>query len=903
MATTNTADTMPKAYEPAAHEARLYAAWERAGYFKPETQVRLGQAAPDAPTFVIAMPPPNVTGILHMGHALTAALEDLMIRYHRLKGDRALWIPGSDHAGIATQNVVEKMLAQEGTDRYAVGREAFMARAWAWAEHHKARIREQHRALGASCDWERERFTLDEGLNRAVNEAFVRFYDQGLIYRGLYLVTWCPRCQSVISDIEVDYSDEARTLYTFRYPLAGGGFVPVATTRPETILGDTAVAVHPEDERYADVIGQTALVPMLDRPVPVIADRYVDREFGTGALKVTPGHDPNDYEIGKQHGLPEINILNPDGTINDEGGPYAGLDRFAARERLWADMRSAGLVIGEQDHVASVGHCSRCGTIVEPMLSTQWFVKMAPLAEAATIAVRAGETRILPDRFTKEFYHWMENIRDWVISRQLWWGHQIPVWYAPDGSPFAGRDEAEAAARARAKFGQDVVLTRDEDVLDTWFSSGLWPFSTLGWPEETADLQTYFPNNVLETGYDILFFWVARMITMGLALTEEVPFQTVYLHGLIRDAQGRKVSKSLGNNIDPLEMTAKYGTDAVRFTLATGSTPGVDIKMSDERLENSRNFCNKLWNVARFILMNLGDDYVIPAPDEVEARWSTMTLADRWIWSRHNTVIGDVTRFIEAFNFGEAGRTLYEFTWFELADWYVEAAKPALSGNDPEAATTARLVLGAVLERTLTLLHPFAPFVTEAIWGHLPHRADAAPALIVSRWPIAGRSDPAAETDFTLLQDLVRAIRNTRAEYEVAPGKRIAARITAGERAPALSEQAAVLAFLARLEPTQLEIGAALTPPTEAHATVVASEGVEVWLPLAGMVDLAKERARLEADAEQARKEIERLQALLANDNYTSRAPAAVVQRERDKLAEAEGRLGALGTKLAGMSH
>jgi valyl-tRNA synthetase len=898
---TQAIDGMPKAYDPALYEQRLYAWWEAQGYFKPETQVQLGQAAPDAPTFVISMPPPNVTGILHMGHALTAALEDLMIRYHRLKGDRTLWVPGSDHAGIATQNVVERMLAKAGTDRQTIGRAAFLERAWEWANHHKHRIADQHRRLGTSCDWERERFTLDAGLSRAVNEAFVRFYEQGLIYRGLYLVTWCPRCMSVISDIEVEYRDEQGKLYEFRYPLEGGGFIPVCTTRPETILGDTAVAVHPDDDRYRAVVGRTALVPMLGRPIPVIADPYVDREFGTGALKITPGHDPNDYEIGRQHGLAQINILNQDGTLAEAAGPYTGLDRYEARDRLWADMRAAGLVVGESDHTHSVGHCSRCQTIVEPILSTQWFVKMKPLAEAGIAAVRRGDTRILPDRFSKEYFHWLENIRDWVISRQLWWGHQIPVWYGPDGTAFCARDETAAALKARSHYGHDVAMTRDEDVLDTWFSSGLWPFSTLGWPEETEDLRTFYPTSVLETGYDIVFFWVARMITMGLAITEEVPFHTVYLHGLIRDTQGRKVSKSLGNNIDPIEMVGKYGCDAVRFTLATGATPGVDIRMSDERFENSRNFCNKLWNVARFILMNLGDGYTVPAPSTVDARWPVMALADRWIWSRHNAVIRDVTRLIEGYQFGEAGRTLYEFTWFELADWYVEAAKPALNGPDPARAETARMVLGAVLERTLTLLHPFAPFVTEAIWGHLPKAADAAPALIVSRWPTPLTVDEAAEADFALLQEIVRSIRNTRAEYEVEPGRRIAAGIRADERADMLREQAPVLAFLARLDPDQLAIGADLEPPAAAHATLVVAEGVEVWLPLAGMVDLARERARLAGEAEQARLDLARLQGHLANDNYVTRAPATVVQRDRDRLAETEARLASIAAKLASL--
>ena len=535
------------------------------------------------------------------------------------------------------------------------------------------------------------------------------------------------------------------------------------------------------------------------------------------------------------------------------------------------------------------------------MLRTQWFVKMKPLAEAAMVAVRDGDVTVLPERFTKEYYHWMENIRDWVISRQLWWGHQIPVWYGPDDTPFAGRDEAEAARRAQAHYGQDVPLRRDEDVLDTWFSSGLWPFSTLGWPDETADLASFYPTSVLETGYDILFFWVARMITMGLALTEEAPFHTVYLHGLIRDGQGRKISKSLGNNIDPIQMVDRFGADAVRFTLATGSTPGVDIKLSNERLENGRNFCNKLWNVARYILQNLGDGFTIPAAAAVEARWDNLSLTDRWIWSRHNRALQEVTRLIEAYQFGEAGRLLYEFTWFELADWYVEAAKTAMQGADATAAETTRMILGSVLERTLTMLHPFAPFVTEAIWDYLPQDRTAAPALIVSHWPQPGRTDAAAEADFALVQELVRAVRNTRAEYEVAPGKRIAAHIHGGDQAAMLASQAPVMASLARLDPEALTIGPDLMEPQAAHATVVAGEGVQVWLPLAGMVDLEKERARLAAEAQDVRHNVSRLQQKLANEQYVQRAPAQVVERDRDQLAETERRLTAIEAKLASL--
>ncbi len=650
------AGEMPKAYRPADHEERLYEWWAAQGFFKPETQVALGQAPPDARPFVISMPPPNVTGALHMGHALTAAVEDLLIRYHRLRGRPTLWVPGADHAGIATQNVVERQLAEEGISRHEIGRDAFVERVWEWKRKYGDRITRQERRLGVSADWDRERFTLDEGLKRAVAEAFVRLYDRGLIYRGTYLVNWCPRCQTVISDIEVDHDEVEGRLYTFRYPLKGGGDIPVATTRPETILGDTAVAIHPEDPRAEDLAGRTALVPILQRPIPVISDPYVDREFGTGALKITPGHDPNDYEIGKRHGLAEINVLAPDGSMNDEAGPYAGLDRTEARRRLWADMKAEGLVMGEAAYTHSVGHCQRCRTVVEPLLSTQWFVRMAPLAEPAMAAVRDGRVRIVPPRFTKEFFHWMENIRDWVISRQLWWGHRIPIWYSPDGEAVAAHDEKEAAAKARERDGQDVELTRDPDVLDTWFSSALWPFSTLGWPADTEDLARFYPTDVMETGYDILFFWVARMIMMGEAMTGTAPFHTVYLHGMVRDGKGRKMSKSLGNVMDPLEIIESDGCDALRFSLLTGSTPGTDMKLSRDRVEAGRNFANKLWNIGRFVLGNLGPDFVPRALEDIEADGDALSLADRWILSRHHRASADATPLISTYNTNPTNR-------------------------------------------------------------------------------------------------------------------------------------------------------------------------------------------------------------------------------------------------------
>ncbi|MGQ9786213.1 MAG: valine--tRNA ligase, partial [Anaerolineae bacterium] len=620
---------MSKTYDPHAVEVLLYEWWEKQGYFKPEI------APPDARPFVISMPPPNVTGELHMGHAITTFIEDLMIRYHRMQGRAALWVPGTDHAGIATQLQVERMLAREGLTRQQIGREEFLRRTWEWKNRYGGRIQLQLRRMGASCDWDRERFTLDEGLSRAVRECFVRLYEKGLIYRGEYLVNWSPGLQTAVSDLEVEYREEEATLYYFKYPIAGArledgpgvGYIPVATVRPETILGDTAVAVHPDDERYRHLIGKTCLVPILNRPIPVIHDTYVSMEFGTGALKITPGHDPNDFEIGQRHGLPIINVFNPDVTMNENAGPYAGLDRYECRRRLWADMEAAGLTIKTEKYVTQVPHSQRGGEVVEPMLSTQWFVRMKPLAQAGLAAVRDGRIVIIPERFTKVYYNWLENIRDWCISRQLWWGHRIPVWYCQECSQMiVARVDPTVCTRCGS-----THLEQDPDVLDTWFSSGLWPFSTLGWPDDTPDLRRFYPTDVMETGYDILFFWVARMIMQGLEMTGQVPFHVVYLHGLVRDAQGRKMSKTAGNVIDPLEMIERYGTDALRFSLLTGSTPGNDINLSEERIVAGRNFANKIWNMARFVVGHLRQ-HPVEIPEDVTRL--PLALADRWIISR-----------------------------------------------------------------------------------------------------------------------------------------------------------------------------------------------------------------------------------------------------------------------------
>lgn len=873
-------DNMAKAYEPKLFEEPLYNWWESQGYFKPEI------APEDAEPFVVAMPPPNVTGALHLGHAMTATIQDLMIRYHRMNGRAALWIPGTDHAGIATQLQVERALREEGTSRKEVGREKFLERTWAWKEQYEGRIVQQHRRLGTSCDWDRERFTMDEGLSRAVREAFVRLYDKGLIYRSEYLINWSPGLQTAVSDLEVEYFEEEGKLYYFKYMLAGSDeFIPVATTRPETILGDTAVAVHPEDERYQRFIGRSCEVPVLGRAIPIIADEYVDREFGTGALKVTPGHDPNDFELGKKHNLDLINVMNKDATMNENAGPYHGLDRFECRRKLWADMEAQGLALEVKAHRLQVPRSQRGGEVVEPLVSTQWFVKMKPLADQGLAAVADGRIKIIPERFNKVYNNWLENIRDWCISRQLWWGHRIPVWYGPEGSLFVGHTEEEVYEKARAQFGPEVELEQDPDVLDTWFSSGLWPFSTLGWPDDTPDLQRYYPNDVMETGYDILFFWVARMIMSGLEYTDQAPFHTVYLHGLIRDEHGRKMSKTAGNVVDPMDLVESYGTDALRFTLVTGSTPGNDMNLSIDRIVANRNFCNKIWNATRFVVNNLGTAF----QNSGAATWNLtgLTVPDRWILSRLNRLVLNVTRLIEEYNFGEAGRQLYDFVWSEFADWYIEIAKIRLYGTDNRAQNTARRVLTHVLDRTLRMLHPYTPFITEVAWQHLPNRGES---LMIAPWPHVSESliDDQAEAEMAILMDLTRTIRNIRSEYNVEPGKRIMAYIAAGEHYELLVRQQEIITTLARLEGRTLHLATALPEkPKQAVAEVIAG-GIEIYLPLAGMIDLEAERTRWQKEVAALEKRIAASKTKLGNPGFTQKAPAEVVEREREKLTDLE---------------
>ena len=882
-------NVLPKAYDFSSTERRLYQWWEASGFFKPANDPNKAGFNPAIKPFVISIPPPNVTGELHLGHAMFVAMEDLMIRYHRMKGIPTLWVPGSDHAGIATQLQVERALLREGLTREQIGREEFVRRAWEWKEKYGGIIFQQIRRLGASCDWERTRFTLDEGLSRAVREAFVRLYEKGLIYRGPRLINWSPGLRTAVSDLEVEYSEEPGTLYYFKYMLVDGSgeYIPVATVRPETILGDTAVAVHPEDERYQKYIGQTVLVPILGRAIPVIADEYVDRKFGTGALKITPGHDPNDYRIGLEHRIEIISVLDEFARINKNGGIYEGMDRFECRKKLWEDMRAAGLVIKEQPYTLNVPRSQRGGEIIEPMLSTQWFVRIQPLAQAALETVRDGRIRIVPERFTKVYYNWLENIQDWCISRQLWWGHRIPVWYCDDCKEMTvSRQDIETCSCCGS-----ARIHQDPDVLDTWFSSGLWPFSTLGWPESTPDLDYFYPTSVLETGYDILFFWVARMIMSGLEFTGQPPFHTVYLHGLIRDEHGQKMSKTKGNVIDPLEVMNELGTDALRFTLLVGSTPGNDMNLSVKKVEANRNFANKVWNAGRFVIGALDQ---APRSPEKEAQW---TLADSWIWARLRSLTRGVGRLFAGYQYGEAGRQIYEFFWSEFADWYLEIAKLQLAEGGDRAYYTA-LTLTRVLDTCLRLLHPFTPFVTEELWNHLKnacksHPSSFAPkggweeALIVAHWP-EEREDEGWESqkgaDFALVQEIVRATRNLRAEKKVTPGKKIPALLVAGEKTALLRSQQTIIAALAHLDSMDFQIvGELREKPQNAVSVVLA--GVEVYLPLAGMMDAATERDRLERELQEALSHIARLESLL-NSPFAQKAPPPVVEKEKDKLVD-----------------
>ncbi len=878
---------LAKAYDPRAVEAGVYDRWDAAGYFQPNGD-------PSRTPFVVVMPPPNVTGELHIGHALFVTVEDIMVRWHRMLGDPTLWMPGADHAGIAGQWVVEKELRAEGLTRHDLGREAFLERTWAFMNRYRGRIREQMRILGASCDWSRFAFTMDPGPARAVRTAFKHLYDKGLIYRGERLISWCPRCMTALSDLEVVHADDPGHLWTLRYPVEGSDeAITVATTRPETMLGDTAVAVHPEDERYRHLIGKQVRLPITGRLVPIVADDTVDPAFGSGAVKVTPNHDPNDFEIGRRHGLPGITVMNLDGTLNAEAGEFAGLTVAEGRKAVVARLEADGALIKTEPHRHSVGHCQRCDTVVEPLISAQWFVKMAPLAEPAVAAAKDGSLAFVPEHFRSVYLNWMENIHDWTISRQLWWGHRIPVWTCLGCGEITVTDEETLAGCPHC----GGAVEQDPDVLDTWFSSGLWPFSTLGWPEQTADLRRFYPSSVMETGYEILFFWVARMVFFGIELMDELPFHTVYLHGTVRDADGAKMSKTKGNVIDPTEVTAEYGADALRFALITQSSPGIDLKLDIQKVEDARNFANKLWNATRFALRPIGEADVAMGPDGGPARPSgSLALADRWILSRLDATIAEANRLMGSHLYGEAGKAIREFVWSELCDWYIEAAKVRLRGDDAERAAVAQ-TLAFALERSVRLLHPFMPFVTEALWAELPHGGDA---LIVAPWPAAGIPDAEAEADFGALIETVRAIRNARTEANVEPGRWIAAEVYAGPRAAAFEASRRDLAALARLADADLVISAEPARTAQGALTAVAGDVVAL-LPLAGMVDLEAERERLAKELAEAQQERERAEKQLGNESFVARAPAQVVEVQRKRLATAQEQIALLERRLAEM--
>ena len=862
-------ENIPTVYDPASVETKWYQRWETDRVFHAEPQK-------DGKHYSIVIPPPNVTGQLHMGHALDNTLQDILIRWRRMQGYDTLWMPGCDHAGIATQIKVEEVLAKEGVSRYDLGREKFIERVWEWKHQYGDRITNQLKRLGASCDWERERFTMDEGCSKAVREVFVTLYEKGLIYQGDRITNWCPRCNTALSDIEVEHEDSAGKLYHVRYPLQENPdeYVTVATTRPETILGDTGVAVNPADERYAAVVGKNLVLPIVGRVLPIIADEYVDPAFGTGAVKVTPAHDPNDFDMGQRHNLPTIRVIGNKGTMTAEAGDaYAGLDRYECRKKLVADLDAAGYLVKIDEHAHAVGHCQRCNTVVEPLVSKQWFVRMQPLAEPAMEVVRAGRTEFVPERFTKTYMNWLENIRDWCISRQIWWGHRIPAWYCADcGQTIVSRQDLTACPHCGGKIDQDP------DVLDTWFSSALWPFSTMGWPDQTRELDRYYPTSVLVTGYDIIFFWVARMMFMGMEFMQEVPFRHVFIHGLVRDSQGRKMSKSLGNGIDPLEVIEKNGADTLRFTLVTGNTPGNDMRFYWERVESSRNFANKIWNASRFVLMNL-EDFDSAAP------CGELTLADRWILSRYAQTVTGVTDNMEKFELGEAARMLYDFIWGEFCDWYIELVKPRLYNK--EGATgrhTAQFVLAYILERTMRLLHPFMPFISEEIREHLPHEEGS---IVRSAWPSAEpeRIDETAEMQMGAVMETIKAVRNMRAEMNVPLGRKgeVIIQPATAELAAVLSVNMPFIKTMATAEPVQIIPTGAAKPENSVSRVI---SGIEVYLPLKGLIDVEKEVARMNKELQAIENELSRIDGKLANAGFIAKAPAAVLEQQKTRRTE-----------------
>ncbi|WP_366924078.1 valine--tRNA ligase [Metallumcola ferriviriculae] len=873
--------SLSKTYDPSRVEEKWYHTWEEKSYFVAEREE--GREA-----FSIVMPPPNVTGSLHLGHALDSTLQDILTRWRRMQGRNTLWLPGTDHAGIATQAKVEEQLAREGKSKNDLGRDEFLERVWDWKHQYGDRITRQLRTLGASCDWSRERFTMDDGCSDAVREVFVRLYEKGLIYRGNYIINWCPKCQTTISDIEVEHQESAGSLWHIRYPIKDSDeYVVVATTRPETMLGDTAVAVHPDDSRYKKLVGKTVILPVVGREIPIVADEYVDPEFGSGAVKITPAHDPNDFEIGQRHQLPQVVVIDKTAKMTAEAGKYRGMDRYECREILVQDLMGAGFLVETEEHRHAVGQCYRCDTVVEPLVSRQWFVRMGPLAKPAIEAVEEKRIRFVPERFTKVYLGWLENIRDWCISRQLWWGHRIPVWYCQDcGEIICSINDPDQCTGCGSS-----KLQQDPDVLDTWFSSGLWPFSTLGWPGDTADLRTFYPTSVLVTGRDIIFFWVARMIFMALEFRQEVPFKEVFIHGLVLDAQGRKMSKSLGNGVDPIEIIEKYGADTLRFMLITGNTPGNDLRFHFERLEGTRNFANKIWNAARFVIMNLEDD---KSYEGVSAQY---TLADRWILSRFNSTAKEVTRLLGKYELGEAARLLYEFIWSEFCDWYIELAKERLYGDSPVGKYTARKLLKTILSDTMKLLHPFMPFITEEIWQQLDPDGET---IMQSSWPEGDTSlmDDDAEREMGLVMAVIRGIRNIRGEMNVPPGRkaRVILAANSGQSEAVLTANTIYLNNMAHASPVEV-FNSLEHKPEQAAAAV--EGGVEIFMPLQGLIDFDKEKARLEKDMLNLEKELSRVEKKLGNPNFLDKAPENVVEKEIAKREEFLSKKGTLQERLS----
>jgi valyl-tRNA synthetase len=882
-----TQNDMPKAYEPAKVEQKWYQFWLEKGYFKPKID-------PENKPFVIIMPPPNITGELHLGHALTATMEDIMVRWHRMKGEPTLWLPGVDHAGIAAQVVVEQLLAKEGLTRQELGREKFLERMWQWANSCRGTISEQHQRLGDSCDWSRERFTLDESPSRAVRTAFVRLYDKGLIYRGERIINWCPRCATALSDLEVDHQELTGNLYYVRYPLAedDNQFITVATTRPETILGDTAVAVNPQDKRFKALLGKKAILPAVNRIIPIVADEAVDPEFGTGAVKITPAHDPVDFDVAQRLGLPLINILNPDAIMNENAGPYTGLDRFDCRKAILADLEKEGLLVKVEPYSHAVGHCQRCRTVIEPIASKQWFTKMAPLAKPAIEAITSGRITIIPERFTKVYLNWMENIRDWCISRQLWWGHRIPVWYCHQCGQLTVSVDNVTACQSCAS----TDIEQDPDVLDTWFSSALWTHSTLGWPDDTEDFRYFYPSTVMETGYDILFFWVARMIMMGLEDTGDIPFSVVYLHGLIRDEKGEKMSKLRGNVLNPIDTLEKYGTDALRFALSTGTSPGNDIKLAPSRLEAGRNFANKLWNATRFVLRNIK-----PSDSNMEIQWPLLPLEDRWILSRLSGTVASVNQLMQDFQFGEAQRQLHDFLWGEFCDWYIEMTKIRLRADSD--ALSPLPVLVHVLETSLRLLHPYMPFVTEELWQNirkkLPQDWQMADSIMVAAYPEANKEaiDPESERVMAAVIEIIHSIRNARAQHKVETTRQIEAQIYAAKLRSAITPYSQTIQTLAKARPVILD---KRHVQPRGNALVLVLKETEVVIPMESMVDLKTERQRLKMEIEKVQAEVARLETRLKDEAFITKAPAAILDRERAKLAAKKDNLKRLADTLTG---